>query len=212
MNKKNTDTRGGVQGSRNKVQGVNLATFPLPFVPHPSKGFTLIELVVVIAIISILISALLTRVWFYQEQAEKAAMEQVAGALQSSLVLQYAHLLTQGQEAKVKNLVEENPTRWLMRQPPNYAGEFQGVIPEEIAPGNWAFDLKTHELIYVPDRTEYFVPGKDGNKWVRYRARLLYEPMRGAAAPGSKNRGAQELTSVLFEPVEPYQWMVKGEE
>lgn len=171
-----------------------------------SKGFTLIELVVVITIIVILTGTLLTRVWFYQEQAEKAAMEQVAGALQSAMVLQYGHLLVHGRESEVKNLLTEDPTRWLMRAPPNYAGEFDGITPATIEPGNWAFDLQTRELVYVPYRNDYFVPGKDGLKWVRYRARLEYEPV-----PGAAGKGAEELTSVLFEPVERYQWFIRGE-
>lgn len=175
--------------------------------PQSSKGFTLIELIVVIAIIVILTGALLTRIWLYQEQAEKAAMEQVAGALQSAMVLQFGRLLVHGREAEAKNLLTENPTRWLMRAPLNYAGEFDGIKPAAIEPGNWAFDLQTRELVYVPDRSDYFVPGKDGLKWVRYRARLEYEPALDAA-----KKGPEEISGVLFEPVERYQWFVKEEE
>lgn len=171
-----------------------------------SKGFTLIELIVAITIIVFLMGMLLTRIWFYQEQAEKAAMEQVAGALQSALVIQYAHLLTRGREAEVKNLISENPVCWLMKKPPNYSGEYYGMTPAAIAPGNWAFDLKTRELIYVPDHHEYFEPGRDGLKWVRYRASLQYERV-----PDNGNKGAEELTGVLFEPVERYQWLMRGE-
>ena len=204
MSTQNTDTRDEVQGARFKVQTLSLAA-------RTSKGFTLIELIVTITIIVILAGLLLNRVWFYQEQAEKAAMEQVAGALQSSLLMQYGHLLTSGNEAEVNSLITENPTRWLQRVPANYAGEFPGVTPAAIPPGNWAFDLQTHELIYVPSRSEYFTPGKDGLKWVRYRARLLYEPRRGTLAKAGKSKSAEVLTGVLFEPVEPYQWLVRGE-
>lgn len=174
--------------------------------PRSSRGFTLIELIVVITIIVLLAGVLLTRIWFYQEQAEKAAMEQTAGAVQSALVMQYGHLLARGRDAEVKKLVEENPMHWLMQKPQNYAGEYFGMTPAAIAPGNWAFDLKTRELIYVPYRTEYFDPGKDGLKWVRYHVHQEYEPV-----PGSKKKGDQELVSILFEPVESYQWLVRGD-
>ena len=177
---------------------------------HPfqaSKGFTLIELVVVIAIISVLAGVLIDRVWFYQEQAEKAAMEQVAGALQSGLILQYGHLLTNEREADVKNLSQENPINWLMKKPPNYVGEFFAPTPGAISPGNWAFDLKNRELIYVPSHVDYFMPDSQGYKWVRYRTHLQHETRTGA-----KGKGAKELASLLFEPVEPYQWMIKGQE
>lgn len=171
-----------------------------------AKGFTLIELVVVIAIIAILAGLLLERVWFYQEQAEKAAMEQVAGALQSALILQYANMLTHGRESEAKILTSENPLRWLMQKPVNYAGEFYDLTPASIAPGNWAFDLKSRELVYVPYRTDYFTPGTDGNKWVRYHVRLEYEN-NVASRPAKSGAGEQSLVGVLFEPAASYQWL-----
>ncbi len=207
MNMQNTNTRDGAQEAMNKGQGARLKSHPVPLVPCSSKGFTLIELMVVISMVAVLASVLLDRVWFYQEQAEKAAMEQVAGALQSALILQYGRLLNNGREAEVKSLSLENPIRWLMKQPPNYVGEFFAPTPGAISPGNWAFDLKNRELIYVPSHEDYFVPDSQGYKWVRYRTHLPYE-----ARAGSKGKNAQELTGVLFEPAESYRWMIKGQE
>lgn len=176
--------------------------YPESCIPNPrsSRGFTLLEMIVVISLVAVLAGMLLQRVWFYQEQAEKAAMEQMAATLQTALLLQYAQLLTRGQESETKTLTTENPTRWLVQKPANYAGEFYAMTPAAIAPGNWAFDLKSRELIYVPYRAEYLQAGADGRKWVRYRASLKYDSVRLA------NHGAQELSGVLFEPVAPYQW------
>ncbi len=182
------------------------------------RGFTLIELIVVITIVVILAKVLLDRIWFYQEQAEKAAMEQVAGALQTALVLQYAQLLTHGQMSEAKTLTTENPLRWLMQKPDNYSGEFYGVTPGAVVPGNWVFDLKSRELIYVPYRTEYFVAGTDGKKLVRYHARLEYDRVPGRASnagaatnPAASHDNSQGLSGVLFEPVAPYQWFPRKE-
>ena len=168
---------------------------------NPERGFTLIELAVVITIVAILATALLNRVWFYQEQAEKAAMEQVAGALQSALVMQYGRLLTRGTESEVTALAAENPMNWLAKQPRNYSGEFYDPTPRSVAPGNWVFDLRSRELIYVLNRTEHFVPGKDGQKWIRYRVNLRYDPVLGASGKAPK-----ELAGTLFEPTVPYRW------
>ena len=209
--KKRTEARGlRAEGRGCEVHRAEGLAQPSVLKPQSSKGFTLIELIVVITVIVILIGVFLPRVWFYQEQAEKAAMEQVGGALQSALLMQYGHLLAGGRESEVQNLVTENPTHWLMQEPGNYAGEFYGMTPAAISPGNWAFDLQTRELIYVPYRTDYFVPGSDGLKWVRYRAQLKYEPLPGANARGGNNNGAQELTGLMFKPVDHYQWFVKG--
>ena len=164
-------------------------------------GFTLIELVVVITLVVVLGATLLNRVTFYQERAEQVAMAEVAGALQSALLLQYGRLVTHGAEAKVSTLAVANPMDWLARKPRNYTGEFYDPAPSSITPGNWVFDLKARGLIYVPDLAEHFVPGKDGKKWIRYRVSLMYDP-----APITHGQPAQELVGALFEPVEPYRW------
>jgi len=165
------------------------------------RGFTLIELIIVITIVVILAAVFLNRVWFYQEQAEKTAMVEVVGAIQTALTMQHGRLLVRSMESEVTALAADNPMRWLAKQPHNYSGEFYDPTPRSVAPGNWVFDLKSRELIYVLDRTEHFVPGKDGNKWIRYRVNLMYDPGLGTSGKPSK-----ELVGTLFEPTEPYRW------
>ena len=141
----------------------NLIPDSCPLIPE--RGFTLIELIVVITIVVILASVLLNRVLSYQEQAEKAAMQQVASALQSALTMKYARLMTGGIESKAATLAIENPMNWLAKIPDNYSGEFYDVTPRSVAPGNWVFDLKTRNLIYVVNRGDYFTPeGKSVRK------------------------------------------------
>ena len=170
--------------------------------PRSSKGFTLVELLVVVSLVAIFASMLFSRVWFYQEMAEKAAMQQVTGALQTALILQYGHRMASNQAFGMKNISTENPMDWLAQKPGNYAGEFNAIKPGTIEPGNWAFDLSTHELIYVPDHVEYFVPARDGVKWIRFRTRFDYEA-------GYGDKVGQVLTGVIFAPVEPYQWSIR---
>jgi prepilin-type N-terminal cleavage/methylation domain-containing protein len=169
-----------------------------------SKGFTLIELVIVVSLVGIMASMLFSRVLFYQEMAEKAAMQQVISAVQSALVLQYGHHMALGMGSGINNISTENPMDWLMQKPLNYAGEFNAIKPGAIEPGNWAFDLNSHELIYVPDHAEYFIPAQDGVKWMRYRTRFAYENI-----PGNQDKKVKELTGVTIAPVEHYQWLIR---
>lgn len=171
--------------------------------PQSSKGFTLIELIVVIIIIVLLAGIFLTRVPLYQEQAEKAAMQQVEGALQSALVLRFGTLHARGaaSEKELSILATDNPIKWLQKVPPNYKGEYYDPSPRSVAPGNWMFDLKSRELIYVVDHVEYFKAGKDGNKWIRFRVHLGYEPALGRPESG------KEVVTSLFESTEPYHWL-----
>ena len=166
------------------------------------KGFTLFELMIVICIISVLAIIFFKRVLFYQEMAEKASVQQVVGALQSALVLQFGHLMASGGE---KNIVYENPMDWLMQKPGNYAGEFNQVNPSKMEPGTWVFDKSTHELIYYPDHAEYFKSSNSEAKWIRYQTRLMYEP-------NLRNKKIHELSGLIISPVEPYQWLIKEAE
>jgi prepilin-type N-terminal cleavage/methylation domain-containing protein len=168
-----------------------------------SRGFTLVELLVVICIIAILSGVLFKRVLFYQEMAEKAAMQQVVGALQSGLIIQFGHQMTLGSGSNV-NIINENPVEWLMQKPGNYAGEFNAIKPDIIAPGMWAFDNLSHELIYVPEHNEFLEPASDGNKWIRFKTKVIYDSI-----PGNNNRNRQ-LVGVTLLPVEPYKWLIKG--
>src|SRR3989338_1295070 len=139
---------------------------------------------------------------YYVEQAEKTAMVEVSNAIQSALVMQYGQILTRGQASDVPLLAQDNPMSWLQKKPRNYAGEFYDPPPLTVESGNWMFDLKTRELIYVVRSANYFKPGRDGKKWIRFHVATYTEPSR---LPSLKNV-PPELTGILFEPVAPYSW------
>lgn len=166
------------------------------------RGFTLIELVIVITIISILMGLFFNRMLFYQEQAEKTAMEEVVGTIQSALTMQYGQILTRGKPSDLPTLVQDNPMNWLQKKPRNYAGEFYDPTLLAIESGNWIFDLKSRELVYILRSASHFKPGKDGKKWIRFHVIINYDISR---LPSLENASA-ELSGTLFEPVEPYSW------
>lgn len=166
------------------------------------RGFTLIELIVVITIIVVLMGLFLNRALFYIEQAEKTAMEEVTGSIQSALTMQYGELLTRGKPSDVAALVQDNPMNWLQKKPRNYAGEYYDPTPRAVESGNWVFDLKSRELVYVVHNANYFKAGKDGKKWIRFHIAVNHSVSR---FPSLQN-APHELTGILFEPVEPYSW------
>ncbi|HEX5362705.1 MAG TPA: type II secretion system protein [Gallionella sp.] len=166
------------------------------------RGFTLIELIVVIVIVVVMAGAFLGRVYYYQERAEKTAMEGVAASIQSALTMQYGHILIHGKPSDLPALAQGNPMNWLQKKPGNYAGEFYEPTPQRVATGSWIFDLKTHDLIYVLNNANYFKPGKDGEKWIRFHVAINYDP----PLPTASQNAPLELTGALFEPVELYSW------
>ncbi len=167
------------------------------------QGFTLLELVVVIVIISTLTAVLLDRILFYQEAAERAAMEQMAGTLRSALHLQIADRLIKGKTRDLPLLAEDNPMDWLAEQPTNYVGVRFNPKPGAVPKGDWYFDLKGKELVYIVARGSHFMPDKAGHKEVRYKVRLVYS--RGTQV----NQGSadeKEINGVILALTEPYQW------
>ncbi|MFZ2525183.1 MAG: prepilin-type N-terminal cleavage/methylation domain-containing protein [Candidatus Ferrigenium altingense] len=196
-----------VRGLRNEERGhppiLPLLSLQSPVLNHhPSRGFTLIELIVVIIIVVVMMGVFLERMLYYVEQAEKTAMVEVSNAIQSALVMQYGQIMTRGQESDVPILAQDNPMNWLQKKPRNYAGEFYDPTPLTVESGNWMFDLKTRDLIYVVRNANYFKPGKDGKKWIRFHVVISYEV---SSLPSLQNAPAT-LTGTLFEPVEPYSW------
>ncbi|MEK6662866.1 MAG: prepilin-type N-terminal cleavage/methylation domain-containing protein [Pseudomonadota bacterium] len=169
-----------------------------------AQGFTLIELLVVIIIISTLGAVLLDRVLFYQEAAEKAAMEQLAGTLRSALHLQIADRFLKGKTADIAALGQDNPMNWLAEQPANYVGERFGPAPGEVEKGNWYYDLKHRQLVYVVARGSHFMPDQAGRKEVRYAVRLVYAHKETQA--GRENADKQEVNGVILAVTEPYRW------
>ncbi len=164
----------------------------------------MIELIVVVTIIVLLAGTFLKRVSYYQAQAEKAAMEQVAAAIQSALIMRYGALAARGaaNQKELTALATDNPINWLQQKPRNYAGEYYDPTPKAVAPGSWLFDLKSRDVIYAVDRSEDFTPDRSGNKWIRFHVRLGYD-----AAVGKQGAPEKELTTIVFEPAQPYHWL-----
>ncbi len=167
-----------------------------------SRGFTLFELILVISIVSVLVGVFLNRFISYQELAERTAMEQVVATVQSALVLQFAQIQTRGQESDLAAMAIDNPMRYLQKQPRNYAGEFYDATPISAESGNWIFDLKSREMVYLVRHKENFRPGKDGNNWIRFRVTMKYEKPLFS----NQQDGKRELVGILFEPVQAYHW------
>lgn len=169
-------------------------------------GFSLLELVVVIAIVSTLAAVLFERMLLYQEQVEKTVMEQTAGIIRSALTIEVAGMIARGRNEEIPLLLEENPMGWLAETPDNYAGELFEPRPGDVPPGHWYFDRKDRYLVYLVDHGAHFVPDPGGRKWVRYRLRLVYHEPRQRSGAAAAQSGVREIGGIVLEPVEKYSW------
>lgn len=167
------------------------------------RGFTLIELVLVILLVGVLSAYLYKQVSYYQERAEMVAMEQTAGAYRSGLQFRVAAYLVSRIPEELPQLNKENPVNWLAEKPSNYAGAFFGEPPIEVKDGDWYFDLQSNTMVYLVRQKQHFVPGLEGFR-IRFRARVEYGPLKGA--DGKPLGDAKGVRVVEFRPVEPYRW------
>jgi prepilin-type N-terminal cleavage/methylation domain-containing protein len=157
-------------------------------------GFTLIELTVVIVVISLLFLAAAERFLYWEERAEKAAMESVLAAVKMGLQIRAAELMMSNRPSAVAALQIENPMRWLDQPPSNYAGDMDVAAK----PAYWYYDAKDHELVYSPKSNSYLETGQSASKELRFRVTVLRE---ANAADGG---GMLVRVSVL--PVREYKW------
>jgi prepilin-type N-terminal cleavage/methylation domain-containing protein len=167
-------------------------------------GFSLVEFIVVLVVISIIAAILLDRVRFYQQKAEKTAMEATAAAIRAGLHLRMAGYLAAGREQDLPRLARANPMDWLARKPENYAGAFDRIGAETVPDGDWYFDLSDRVLVYRIRYGEAFTADSEGRKEVRFRVVVEY---------GSLNDPAVELKGIRnvdFSPIAPYTWNIEG--
>jgi prepilin-type N-terminal cleavage/methylation domain-containing protein len=161
------------------------------------RGFTLLELVACLAILSLLTGIAVDRARDNMELAEKAAMETQYLMLRSAMDLQVASLISAGRSTELASLARRNPVEWLKQAPANYLGAVAGESAAGDRAGNWYFDTLSAELVYVASRRAHLRPDSAG----RYRVR--YQVSTGLAdKPGKGGAFSWPLLSV----VEPYQW------
>jgi len=156
-------------------------------------GFTLFEFLVAASILAIFAGLLLNRLHYYQEAAEKTAMEVTYQSMQSGLRYEIARALMAGREIDYQHLAHENPMNWLEQKPPNYLGEFRRN-GEGLARGAWYFDTVKRELVYLPALDGHFVPDSEGQSRVRYHVELL------------ARQGGSDFVTARLKVVEAYTW------
>ena len=140
---------------------------------HKQSGFTILELVVVIIIISILSLFAIDRIFTIRIAAEQAAVKQLVGTIKSALGLEVARLALDGKMSAVAKLDKTNPLLLLSQKPNNYIGE-KGEPNHITKTGIWYFDKKQKTLIYNVLYKENFKTTLKGLPRIRYQMKLVY--------------------------------------
>lgn len=165
------------------------------------RGFTLIELIVVISIVAVTSALALDKLFWYQGQAEKASMEYTASIIKSNLWLNAASLMMAERSSEVAALAERNPIDLLEQKPANYLGEVDSSKTAALQGGNWFYDHKQHQVIYVVGQRRDFKPDVADDYAIRYGMKLLYGEMET-----SKGKKVRYIAGVTLVPLSHYSW------
>lgn len=149
---------------------------------YRSDGFTLFELAVVVAVTSILIIVLMSRVMFYRNEAERLAFQQTVTALRAETSMQAYSRLIANQSGEVAALAGMNPINWLAQKPPNYLGEFYSPDPKKLAKGNWFFDRSNGILVYLLNKSNTF--DVEGSELLKFKVSLSQGSKKATAGAG----------------------------
>jgi len=161
-------------------------------------GFEKLELVVSVAVIGMLAALLLERLAYYQEAAEKAAMELEVNQLKVALQVHIGDLIARNQALDYPRIARENPIAWLDRPPLGYRGEFDADVSKDLPDGSWYFDRSSAEVVYLVRLDRYLQPAAGGRARLRWRIELV-RPQ----GPKPKDVTAMGLQ---LRSVQPYRW------
>ncbi len=168
-----------------------------------TKGFSLLELVVVIVVISVLLVVAISRLLALQVDAERVAMESVAGTLRSALGIKVAETIVKQDMRSLGLLEGSNPMDRLSQIPVNYLGELDGPDPATLEDGNWYFDRRDRALVYLVRSKGFFESGATGPPRARFAIRLVYTDRN---ANGRYDQAVDALEGIRLAALEPYRW------
>ncbi len=134
-----------------------------------TRGFTLYEFAIVVAITAALSTILLHRLDDYRRAAEEAAARQTVAALRTALQVEAAR-----HPDMAAALAGQNPMRLLARPPADYLGEFALSEQGRVARNGWVFDPRDKILVYLRSERESFASGK--SKLPTFKVEFTHTP------------------------------------
>lgn len=171
------------------------------------RGFSLLELLVVVIIVSVLLVVALDKLLALRFEAERVGMQSVVGALRSALYIEFAGQAARGKtDAAGLAAAGSNPMLNLSEKPDNYAGEFYGPDTAGFKPGTWYFDTRDRALVYVVRFPEQFVTPLAGTPRARFAVQPDYDDLD---RNGRFDAGRDPVRGLKLVALEPFSWKEK---
>lgn len=171
------------------------------------RGFSLLELLIVIVIVSVLVVIAVERLLALRFEAERVTVQSTIAAMRSGLYIEFAAAAAAGQGARIDGAPGSNPMLRLAEKPEGYAGEFFGADPKLFEPGTWYFDTRERALVYVVRFPEQFVTPLPDPPRLRLAVVPDYDDLD---RNGRFDPGREPVRGLKLVALEPYHWKVPG--
>ncbi|MGI9248624.1 MAG: type II secretion system protein [Woeseiaceae bacterium] len=169
-----------------------------------NRGFSFLELVVVIAMIGTLIAVATTRLLPYIDEAERVAVLRVEGQLRSTINMEAAKRIVRGQSGSLTDLDGSNPVKFLLEPPKNYVGEYLQADIEQAPTRRWYFEQDRQRLVYRLG-APFGLPAHDESvQDPAFEVRVAYADTNGN---GVFEAQRDELYGVRLHRVAGVQWL-----
>ncbi len=169
-----------------------------------SRGFTLLELVIVICVIGLLTVIGARRLLALRVEAERAALTQVVGGLQAAVSLEMLSRVSRGEDDALADLADSNPMDLLVEPPWSYLGELDGPDPARVKPGRWYFDRRSGQLVYRVRYADRFRSALPGPARAAFRVELVWDDRNGN---GRFDPGVDGVAGARLRRVADYGWV-----
>jgi prepilin-type N-terminal cleavage/methylation domain-containing protein len=168
-----------------------------------SRGFSLIELAVVVSAVAILMGIALDRLLPLIGRAQHVAFLHVRGDLQSALLLEAAERITRGEAGELAELAHKNPMALLLEPPANYLGSLERPDPGALPGASWYYDEDARELVYRVGKNTTFQPIDGPPNRVEFKVSFAYEDRDG---DGVFDASRDRFNGLRLVAVDAYDW------
>jgi prepilin-type N-terminal cleavage/methylation domain-containing protein len=168
-----------------------------------ARGFSLLELIVVVCAVAILAGVALERILPLVGRAQRAAFLQVRSDLSSALLLEAADRITRGEAATLSGLAATNPMTLLLEPPANYVGSLEWPAEAEIPRASWYYDERLGRLSYRVGRHTRFAAGDGPAELIELEVAFLYQDRD---ADGVFDAAGDRFDGLRLVPVHAYDW------
>lgn len=166
-------------------------------------GFSLLELVIVVILVTLLFLFAFDRLMPLRGQAEGTQVASVIGAMRSALGMEVAErIVDQGPEA-IADLKGANPMTLLQQRPGKYLGERSEEDNQDIPGGAWYFDPGRGVLHYRVRFPRYLEGEPKPPVDLSWKVRLQYEDEEQT---GRYDPDTDSVRGVTLAPLDPHRW------